>query len=227
MSKYPCGDVFIRTLTVIAFRTHHAAAQHHGISALPMKTLDEFTKGGAKLTGGAHERHEEYAGPPRQYNDKLSTTMDQLGFNNAGAGAGAGVGPGAGSTTGGINSHHQPTDSGVSGVGGHANSGSGHRGMGTGMAGAGVAGAGVGTAAHRHRRGSNSSYSSSSDESVGGTRRKKDKLSRKAVGAGGAAVGGTTGTAGTDTGKTTKPSLMERLDPRKDADRDGKAGIGD
>jgi hypothetical protein len=189
-----------------------------------MKTLDEFTKNGGKLTGGAHESREEYGGAPRQYNDKLSTTFDKLGFGSSGAGAGAGA-----ATTGGIKSHHQPTDSGVSGVGGHTNSGGGHRGVGTGVAGAGVAaaGAGAGAAAHHHRRGSNSSYSSSSDESVGGTRRKKDKLSRKAVGAGGVTGAGHTGTTGAGTGQTTKPSLMDRLDPRKDADRDGKAGIGD
>lgn len=167
----------IRVLTYIVPRTHHAVPQHHGLSALPVKTLDDFTKGGGKLTGGTHKSHEEYGGSPRQYNDKLSTTFEKLGFSTTGADADS-------ATTSGVKSHHQPTDSGVGGVGGPTSSGDGHHGVGTGVASEGVA-SGVGAAASRHRRDSNSSYSSSSEESVGGTRRKKDKLSRKAGGAGG------------------------------------------
>lgn len=177
-----------------------------------MKTLDEFKSSGGKLTGasGTHGvSREEYDGAPRQYNEKLSTTFDKLGLGK----------------------HHQQTDSGVGGVGSHTTSGTGHHGVGTGAAGAGVAAAGVGAAAHHRRRGSNSSYSSSSDESVGGTRRKKDRLSRRAVGTGaggvtGAGSTGTTGTTGTSTGQH-KPGLMDRLNPRKDADGDGKAGFND
>merc|ERR1711939_400350 len=54
--------------------THHAPSQHHGISALPMKSLDEFKSGGGTLDGHAKSAHEEYDGAPRPYNDKLSTT---------------------------------------------------------------------------------------------------------------------------------------------------------
>ncbi|ETN45709.1 uncharacterized protein HMPREF1541_09542 [Cyphellophora europaea CBS 101466] len=60
--------------------THHAPSQHHGISALPMKSLDEFKSGGGTLDGHAKSAHEEYDGAPRPYNDKLSTTLDKLGF---------------------------------------------------------------------------------------------------------------------------------------------------
>merc|ERR1711939_530479 len=66
--------------TIPVHETHHAASQHHGLSALPMKTLDEFKTAGGVLTGGKHGAHEEYDGPPRKYNDKLSTTFEKLGL---------------------------------------------------------------------------------------------------------------------------------------------------
>jgi len=64
--------------TVPIHETHVAAAQHHGLSALPMKTLDEFKAAGGALTGGNHSAREEYEGAPRPYNDKLSTTFEKL-----------------------------------------------------------------------------------------------------------------------------------------------------
>lgn len=65
--------------TVPIHEIHQASAQHHGISALPMKTLDEFTRtGGHILDGKPHHTHEEYEGAPRPYNEKLSTTLDKV-----------------------------------------------------------------------------------------------------------------------------------------------------
>jgi len=58
--------------------THHASSQHHGISALPMKTLDEFTKAGGMVTGSKSHTHEEYDGAPRPYNEKLMTTIEKV-----------------------------------------------------------------------------------------------------------------------------------------------------
>ncbi|RMZ82735.1 hypothetical protein DV738_g1556, partial [Chaetothyriales sp. CBS 135597] len=66
--------------TIPVHETHQAASQHHGISALPTKTLDEFNRAGGSLTGGQQHGHETYDGPPRQYNEKLSTTAENLGF---------------------------------------------------------------------------------------------------------------------------------------------------
>ena len=223
-------------------RTHHAAAQEHGLSQLPIKSLSEFQKAGGKLSGGTQSTHEEYDGPPRQYNSKLATTFDKLGMG--------------GSSTG------QQSSTGGTETGTHAGAGAGAR---TG-AGAGLAAGGVGAAAAHHRRGSASS-SSSSDESVGGTRRKKNRLGRAAAGTGlagntgtgtsldsgpqssskvggshtasgiGNSVGNSVGSnsqplgsTGTPTSRATgeqKPGLMDRLNPRVDADRDGKAGLGD
>jgi len=81
---------------------HHHHATHHGMSALPMKTLDEFKGAGGILTGSKSTSHEKYDGEPRPYNRELETTMDKLGIHHN-------------NTTGG--SSHQYNDSGVSGVG--------------------------------------------------------------------------------------------------------------
>lgn len=64
--------------TVPVHETHHAPAQHHGMSALPMKTLDEFTRSGGMVGGSKSHVHEEYAGAPRPYNEKLSTTIEKI-----------------------------------------------------------------------------------------------------------------------------------------------------
>jgi len=104
--------------------THHVQSQHHGVSALPMKTLDEFTQAGGKLDGSGGPTHEKYDGAPRAYNSKLETTMEKLGFshgnNQSHAATGAGVGA-AGLAAG---KGHGHTDSGVSGVGGRQRRGS-------------------------------------------------------------------------------------------------------
>ena len=60
---------------------HHHHATHHGMSALPMKTLDEFKKAGGILTGSRSSTHETYDGEPRPYNKDLETSMDKLGLN--------------------------------------------------------------------------------------------------------------------------------------------------
>lgn len=57
--------------TVPIHETHHVAAQHHGMSALPMKSLAEFTSAGGILSGSQKHTHEEYEGAPRPYNEKL------------------------------------------------------------------------------------------------------------------------------------------------------------
>jgi len=160
--------------------THHAHAEYHGMSALPMKTLDEFKKMGGSLTGGTTTTGEHYEGQPRQYNPALETTFEKLGL------AGQHGTHGTTSTTG-------------TGVGTGHHTGHHGAGLGAGAAGVGAAGAGAGLAG-RHRSGSSSS-SSSSDVSTGGTRTKKTKTKKR---------GG----------------LLDKLNPRTDADGDGRTGFG-
>jgi len=184
--------------TVPVHETHHAAAQHHGLSALPMKTLDEFKTSGGVLTGGNHGSREEYEGPPRKYNEKLSTTLEKLGLEGHGH-------------------HHQQTDSGVSGVGDNYNNRDGIGGRNTdrttgttGTTGTNNYGSnreGLGNTTGTNNYGSNR-------EGLGNTTgtNKYDNQTTSGTGAGGA-----TGTG--------KPSLKDRLNPKVDADGDGKAGI--
>eukprot|EP00262_Sarcandra_glabra_P013348 TRINITY_DN3678_c0_g1_i1.p1 TRINITY_DN3678_c0_g1~~TRINITY_DN3678_c0_g1_i1.p1 ORF type:complete len:306 (+),score=26.89 TRINITY_DN3678_c0_g1_i1:88-918(+) len=97
--------------TVPIHEVHHASAEHHGMSALPMKTLDEFTRSGGALTGTERHTHEEYEGAPRPYNDKLATTIDKVlpghhSSNTTGT-----------NTTIGDSTQRQRPDSGIAGVG--------------------------------------------------------------------------------------------------------------
>lgn len=172
--------------TIPIHETHHAGAQHHGMSALPMKTLDEFTRAGGIVTGSKSHTHEEYEGAPRPYNEKLATTIEKV-----------------------LPGHH-----GVSGT--HGTTGH-HSGVGAGAAGAGLAGAGTAGAlgSHSHRRRGSNSSSSSSDN--GGTRSSRHK------GTGALGTTNTTGTTGTS--GTHKPSLMDKLNPKVDANGDGKPGF--
>jgi len=76
--------------TVPIHESHHAAAQHHGISTLPMKTLESFTSNGGTLTGSTTAAHETYHGPPRPYNPDLMTNPTEADLNPGGHGLGTG-----------------------------------------------------------------------------------------------------------------------------------------
>jgi hypothetical protein len=140
--------------------THHAASQHHGISALPMKTLDEFKRSGGSLDGNKVHAHEEYDGCPKTYNKDLQTTTEKLGFGKS------------------------STPSNVSTSNPSHNNGLGVAGAGATAAGAGIAGTKV---AEHHRKdsgvadvGRKSSHSSASSSdfeyAADGTKVKKGKI---------------------------------------------------
>jgi len=177
--------------------THHAAAQHHGLSALPMKTLDEFSKAGGVLSGGKHGAHEEYDGPPRKYNDKLSTTFDKLGLEAEEAltgGRHGGTTGMTGTSTGGGLTGSRQTDSGYGGVDNNL------EGREAGLTG--------GRSGYGNERGSGLTGDNNYDSSRG-----------------------TSGTTGGNFGVITdhtrgNPSTKDKLDPRIDADGDGRRGIG-
>lgn len=197
-----------------------------------MKTLEEFKTAGGVLTGGKHGAHEEYDGPPRKYNEKLSTTFDKLGLeakealsgnhtstsNTTHTGMGTGVG-GTGTHTG---THTGNTGNTGMGMGNDISSRN-HTGTNTGMGmgndintrnqtgTAGTTGTGIDsglTEKSRHR----------GDSGIGGF---GDDLQRKEVGS------NKMGRDNINSTTNTKPTLRERLDPRIDADGDGKRGLGD
>jgi len=167
--------------TVPIHETHHAAAQHHGLSALPMKSLDEFKQVGGSITGGHHTSREEYEGAPRPYNDKLSTTFEKLEdkFHS---------GHHTSSTTGDLNTQRQ-ADSGIGGVG---------RGIGNDRVG---------------------------NDSLTG---RDNTYGNESLGSRGAGPLGTTdpvGSHGSSGTSTSKPSMMDKLNPKVDSNGDGKAGF--
>jgi len=137
--------------TVPIHEVHHNAATHHGTTALPAMTMNEFkTKGGA-LTG-REERFDEFEGVPK----------------NIGGGTAGGFGT--------VRDTH-----------GHS-----------------------GTDHHKH-----GDLDHNRSAGVAGT---------SVVGSG--PVGhGTTGHHDSTSSSHSKPSLMDKLNPKKDADGDGKAGF--
>lgn len=194
--------------TVPIHEIHHGSAEHHGLSALPMKTLDEFKAAGGVLSGSKQHTHEEYEGAPRPYNEKLSTTLEKVlpGAGMAGAGVGAGM-------MGRRRAHRDGRD---------------------------------------RRDSSSSNSSSSSDDGRGGRMsrskkhglpsRKQNRASRGIGSGAGTGIGSGMG-SGQNYGSSTtgnqygqqgqnygqqqgqKPSLMDKLNPRKDANNDGQPGF--
>lgn len=186
--------------TVPIHETHHAAAQHHGISTLPAKTLDEFKTAGGLLDGKGSTHHGEYDGCPRPYNKSLQQEQTE-GDRNMHTHTGIGH-----------HSHdHHTTGTGMTGNNGMtSNTGmTGDRGMtgttgNTGMTGTG-AGYGSGHSSGLNAGPHNSKLANEADPRV------DHDLDQT-----------------TKTNKTgTKPSLMDRLNPMKDSDHDGKKGFND
>lgn len=72
--------------TVPIHEIHRSKAKHHGLSSMPVKTMEEFLAfhAGRKEGEVRHSRHE---GPPREYDSKLATTFEKLGIVSPAAAA--------------------------------------------------------------------------------------------------------------------------------------------
>lgn len=68
--------------TIPIHETHHYEPVHHGMSAMAMKHMEEFTKLGGILTGSKAPTHERYEGAPRPYLKELTTTAEKLGLGS-------------------------------------------------------------------------------------------------------------------------------------------------
>lgn len=66
--------------TIPIHEKHTAPSEHHGLSQLPVKTLDEAQNAGTDLTGGARS-HEEYEGHPRPYSAELQQERRPVDIN--------------------------------------------------------------------------------------------------------------------------------------------------
>lgn len=173
--------------TVPIHEVHHAGSEHHGMSALPMKTLDEFKSAGGLITGSKSHTHEEYDGAPRPYNEKLATTIEKVLPGHHGSSHAAG-------TTGGLGGAESGRTGGLTGD----NYSSDTRG------------------AHGGLTGNN--YESNTGTGLAGTENRT----------GGLTSGGSMGNErDSGYGQQTKPSLTDKLNPKTDADRDGKTGMMD
>lgn len=244
-----CSQPEVVHTTVPIHETHHETAKHHGLSALPMKTLEEFTKAGGLVTGSKGSTREEYEGAPRPYNEKLMTTIEKVlpghhghhgthdpatgsmrpdsGVSGVGHTSGLGSGTDAGY---GRDTSNLGTGTGV----GH--SGLGGTGTGVGHSGLGGTGTGVGT---------DTGYGHNTSNLGTGTGVGHSGLGNTGTGVGtGTGYGHNTSNIGTGTGSgighsgvgstgtgvgtgTSGATMGQKMDPRIDADRDGRAGVMD
>lgn len=67
--------------TVPIHEVHHQKAMHHGLSSLPMKTMEEFHAFNSGRKAG-EVRHSSHEGAPREYDSKLATTFEKLGMHS-------------------------------------------------------------------------------------------------------------------------------------------------
>ncbi|KAK5938545.1 hypothetical protein PMZ80_009516 [Knufia obscura] len=63
--------------TIPIHEVHHNRAEHHTMSQLPVKSMEEF-----QATAHRAPQHETYDGVPRPYNEKLATTIEKLGLGH-------------------------------------------------------------------------------------------------------------------------------------------------
>ncbi|USW58194.1 hypothetical protein Slin15195_G115130 [Septoria linicola] len=182
--------------TVPIHEVHHNAAQHHSTSALPAMSMSEFKSSGGSLTG-REERHDQFDGCPRPGHASTAGTNNSI--------------------EGGSHSHGSHTHG--SGLTGSSTTGS--HGINE-AAGTGVAG-GTGSHLEGSRAAGTSAGSTGTPiadqftHSSGGlTGRRQDDIEPR--------LSGNNNSIGSDSTHT-KPSLMDKLNPKKDADGDGKPGF--
>jgi hypothetical protein len=84
--------------TVPIHEIHNNAAQHHGASALPALSMEEFKKQGGALSGRG-ERNDGFEGEPRSIGNAMGSGHSDYHHHNAGEQSGLGS-SGVGSTTG-------------------------------------------------------------------------------------------------------------------------------
>ncbi|KLP07478.1 uncharacterized protein Y057_8291 [Fusarium fujikuroi] len=205
--------------TIPIHETHHAAPVHHGTSTLPAKTLEEFTQERGGLKERAAQKLTEFEGCPKPYRRELQGEQlegdksmhlhghgDNYGENQAFAGREGHGNRGIGSNTG--------LQSG-SGIPGTAGAGSGVESMGTtgNMSNFGSSNRGIG---NTNTAGLNKPHTGEYDQVKTGGLHNDPLNSQHSRGDSG---------VGMQTGK--KPSLLDRLNPMKDADGDGKKGLLD
>jgi len=218
--------------TVPIHETHHKPAVHHDTTTLPAKTLEEFagTGGSGILKGRETRTLQDYEGCPKPLKEGPGVLSAIHGENMSGTSRTTGENMGGvGSSSGGYENPSYNTSSRAEGAtaGGAAVAAaqtSAERNSKT----MGLGGA-TGTHTHHNTRSSHQDPAAR-DAKVGGLGRDAsggmsnlDETSSSSMGSRNA---GTTGAASGTSGHR-KPSLMDKLNPKKDADGDGKTGFLD
>ncbi|KAE8447216.1 hypothetical protein EG329_011047 [Mollisiaceae sp. DMI_Dod_QoI] len=183
--------------TVPIHEVHQNEAKHHTATSLPAVTMDEFKRQGGHLSG-REERTDAFGGEPRSVGGTLG-----------GAGARGTTSLTENDST--RSGHHNGSHLGSTGTSGT-----------TGTTGSGLTGAGVGTGITGNHHHGTTGIGSTTGLTGSGI----------ATGASGTSRGtsGVTGISpdasrGDSTTSGTRPSMMDKLNPKKDADGDGKAGF--
>ncbi|KAI9151497.1 hypothetical protein HJFPF1_08701 [Paramyrothecium foliicola] len=189
--------------TVPIHETHHAAPVHHDTTTLPTKTLEEFTRGGGveTLKGRGQHTLQEYEGCPKPLQQTPESQRAIHGENI-----------GRNTATSGEN---------LTSGGGYENQA--HSGFNS------SSGTGAGAGAASAYSASSTGHSDRTNLGESGQHIGRDSGVSKHMNTGGlghSASGGSAGhldksrSTGTTSATSGKPSLMDRLNPRKDADGD-------
>ena len=190
--------------TVPIHEVHENEAKHHATSALPAVSMADFKKQGGSLTG-REERYDGFEGEPRAVGGALGGSTSGV----------SGITTGSHSNTSGPHSSNlgNKADPRVdSDRDGSRNMGATGQGYGSGTG----SGYGSGTTGSGYGSGGAGPHTSSTE----------NKLDPRVDSDGSRGYGsGSTGTGSGTTGTHKKPGLMDKLNPMKDTDHDGKKGF--
>lgn len=203
--------------TVPVHESHHAAPEHHGTSVLPVKTVAEFKASGQSLTGSTGVVNQDhYEGCPRPYNKDM-----QLGTTEADVNPHMHTSPIGSTHTHGATNAGPHNSNMMNKADPRVDSDLDGRGIGAGATGLGAGATGAGMTGNR------SPNTPTGPQSPGMGNKLDPRVDSNRDGRG---LQHTTSTASSassmsDTNPHKKPSLLDRLNPMKDADHDGKKGF--
>ncbi|GJC88921.1 hypothetical protein ColLi_11759 [Colletotrichum liriopes] len=196
--------------TVPVHETHHAKPVHHGSTTLPTKTLDEFTREKGSLDGPRHHKYDEFDGCPDKINKGFADS------EHAGVAGAHSHGHG----------HSHGTGSGAVGAAAAAGASTTHHGHNTSSASHGSDSLAAAQSANaRHNVGDTSTTTSTTKGIRHGTH--TTGVQNDAKYTTGSTAHGASSLNKTETHDATgkKISLVDKLNPFKDADGDGHKGI--
>lgn len=199
--------------TVPIHEVHENEAKHHSTSALPAVSMADFKKQGGSLTG-REERYDGFEGEPRAVGGALGGSSGMTGSHHTGT-----SGPHSSNLENKMDPRVDSDRDGSRNMGAATGHGAGYGSGTTGSGyGSGTTGSGYGTSGagpHSSNLGNKTDPRVDSDGSRG-----------YGTGATGTGTGTGTGYGDSTTGTThKKPGLMDKLNPMKDSDHDGKKGF--